>query len=142
MQLFTKILDALTSSTKYKSYNDTYKKFQTSVNNFITKLTDKLNKLTTKTVTFDIDSGQLDLKDNTVFKYTGSSGITTLTLNYPQGDFISTVLFSTAASGSITVQFDDDTVFVGRKKLEFFPQETWELNIHNKRVVAVQIFEQ
>ena len=109
--------------------------------NFLTNLTSKLELLTTTTKEFNTDSTTLMMEDNTVFVYTGSSGITSLTINYPsEGNFISTIIFSTAKNGSIEVNFPSGTQLVGRSRLEFFNSESWELNIHNGRVVAAQIY--
>ena len=124
-----------------RNYESAVGNFQRKLTNFLTRLTNKLNQLTTKTETFSTDVTTLSLADNTVYHYTGSNGISSLTLVYPSGDFMSTVIFFTKSSGTITVNFGNNTQFVGHKKLEFFNNETWELSIHNGRVVAVQIFD-
>lgn len=136
-----KIVNEINSNPKYKSYTRAYNNFTTTFNNFISRLTAKLNSLTTKTETFNYESGTLKLADNTVFVYSGTNGVSNLTIKYPDGDFVSTILFSTSKSGNVSINLPSDSVFVGRKNLEFFPQETWEINIHNKRIVAVQIFD-
>ena len=123
------------------NYNKSYTNFKNAVNSFISKINNKLNSLTTTTKTFSKDSETITLADNQVFQYVGTKGISELIIKYPNEDFISTVIFSTANSGKIKVKFPSGTTFVGHKKLEFFNQETWELNIHNGRVAASQIFE-
>lgn len=135
------LLKKINASPKYKTYNKSYDKFKKSFESFIKKLVDKLNKLTTKTKLFYSDTGKLTLEDNTIFKYSGSIGVTNLTIVYPEGDFNSTILFSTRKSGSVKITFPKDSLLVGRRKLEFFPQENWEINIHNGRIAAVQIFD-
>lgn len=141
MEVSQKMLDNINKSEKYKTYSTGYEAFKKAFVDFMKRLVTKLNTLTTKTVSFSTEAAELTMKDNTVFKYTGNTGVSKLTIKYPEGDFISTILFSTAKSGTITANFPKGSTFVGRKKLEFFPKETWEINIHNKRIVAVQIFD-
>lgn len=134
-------LNAITTSVKYKSYNQSCTSFKSAFNNFITRLSKKLDDLSITTKSFSNSSGKLTLENNTVFKYTGTTGVSNLTIEFPDTSFISTIILYTAKSGNIQITFPKDAVFVGRRKLEFFPQEQWEISIHDKRVVAVQIFE-
>lgn len=136
-----KVINEIMSSVKYNNYTKSYNSFKTAFTKFISQLMIKLNALTTKTITFSFESGVLKLIDNRIFVYTGSNGVSNLTLEYPTEDFISTLVISTSKSGSVNINFPADSIFVGRKSLEFFPQEVWEINIHNRRVVAVQIFD-
>lgn len=124
-----------------KKYEDALNPFQKAIEGFINKLISRLNKLTTKTVPFSNNTEIITLSDNTIYQYTGTEGINELIIKYPDGDFISTILFSTNTYGKIQITFPVNTKFVGRRKLEFFNQEHWELNIHNGRVAASQIFE-
>ena len=120
----------------YKTSED---KFLKAVDKTLTNVKDKISALTTKQSTFD--GNTLTLENNTVHVYTGP-GVKNLTiLKYPEGDFISTVLFSTYREGSVNVTFPTGTKFVGSAPYKFYPGENWELNIHNGRVVGSQLFE-
>ena len=111
-------------------YIEAFTKFKVAFTRMVRNINDKLNDMTIKTEPFA--SANLTLKNNTVHRCVLTNGVTELTLHYPEGDFISTVLFSTAKSGKIKINFPKDkTYFVGTEKLEFFPRENWELNIHN-----------
>jgi len=126
-----------------KKYDDAYKLFKKAFSDFIKKLKEKLNKLTIKSVIFSGSNPIINLEDNTVYAHDGSSGgVKKLTIKYPTSDFIATILFSTAKSGDITINFPEDSLFTGHRTLEFFNGEHWEINIHNKRVIATQIFEE
>ena len=123
------------------TYDNQFNSFKASVKEFLSKLTKKLERLTTTTKEFNTDSTTLMMEDNTVFVYTGKNGITSLKINYPsEGNFISTIIFSTSKDNRIEVTFPSGTQLVGRSRLDFFNSETWELNIHNGRVVAAQIY--
>jgi hypothetical protein len=52
---------------------------------------------------------------------------------------MSTILFSTAPKGTITVTFPKGTQFSGSAPYEFFPAENWEISIHNGRVVGTTL---
>lgn len=122
-----------------KKYDNAYSKFKKAINTFIVKLQKKLDDLTIKTVTFN--SNRITLKDNTIYQYNGPNGLTNLTIVFPKGNFTSTVLFSTAREGEITITFKGDNVsYVGFNELRFFNSENWELNIQNGRIVGNQIF--
>ena len=121
-----------------KKYDEAYRSFSSSIETFIIKLVNKLNRLTLKVEKFS--SSSLTLKDNTLYVYNGS-GLSSLTLKYPSGNFISTILFSTSPTAtSIKVDFPSGTSFIGSAPYEFFPGENWELNIHNGTVVGGQIY--
>lgn len=140
----SKIFKKKYTNTKFttKPYDDQVKKFKNSVNSFIKRLIKKLDELTTKTVYFSNSKETLNLKDNTIYQYNGGSGVKELTIVYPKGNFVSTVLFTTAREGTIVVNFKDKsrTSYVGYNELRFFNSENWELNIQNGRVVGNQIF--
>lgn len=120
-----------------QDYKVSEKNFLGAVDKVLTSIKDKIGSLSTTESSFYGDT--LTLKNNTVHVYKGT-GIKNLTIKYPEGNFISTVLFSTANTGSIKVTFPADTKFVGSAPYEFFPGENWELNIHNGRVVGSQLF--
>jgi hypothetical protein len=86
------------------------------------------------------DGNYIKLEDGTTHVYSGTGGIRTLNIEYPEGSFMSTILFSTASSGDISISFPKGTIFAGSAPYEFFPGENWELNIHNKIVVGSQLF--
>ena len=119
-------------------YNTVLNNFQTAVKNALNSIEKKISSVGVTHETFDGDT--LTLKDNTVHVYSGKTGVRNLHIDYPTGNFISTVLFSTATSGDIKITFKSGTKFVGASSYEFFPAEDWELNICNGRVVGAQIF--
>ena len=120
-------------------YDESLKAFKKAFSAFVTKLTDKLNQLTTKTQYFN--STKLTLVDNTIHQYNGKNGVTKLEITFPKGNFVSTVLFSTAKSGTIDIKFKGDNVaYVGHSELRFFNSENWELNIQNGRIAGSVLF--
>lgn len=121
-----------------KSYDKALEKFKESFTDFLSRIEKKINNLNIKVESFD--SNILTLKNNTVHTYSGNSGIKTLTINYPDGDFISTIIFSTSKSGNINIVWPANTLFIGSEEPKFFPAENWEVNIHNGRVACAQIY--
>jgi hypothetical protein len=123
-----------------RAYEEAFTNFKNSFEAMLKRISNKLDGMSIKTKRFSTNS--VTLENNTVHICTLPSGVKELTIRYPAGDFISTVIFSTAKSGSIKINFPDSdrTSFVGTEKLEFFPSENWELNIHNGRVAGTQIF--
>lgn len=117
---------------------DTFKK---SFKAFLTRLTKKIDSSFVRTKKFTGDS--VKLENNVVHIRVNDLGVKNLTIKFPDGDFVSSVIFSTANKGNIVVNFDDPhnrLVFIGSGKLEFFPAETWELNIHNGRVAGARLY--
>lgn len=121
------------------SYNEALKLFKTAFSRMVETVSKKLRDMTIKTKTFD--SSTLTLENNTVHICTSLNGVSNLTILYPSGEFVSTVLFSTAKGGKVAIKFPDNTTFVGTEKLEFYPYENWELNIHNGRVAGARLFD-
>lgn len=122
-----------------KQYDDAYTAFKKSLNSFINRLISKLDSLTTKTKTFS--STVLNLSDNTIHQYNGQSGVSELKINFPKGNFVSTILFSTAKEGEINITFTDSrATYLGYNEIRFSNSENWELNIQNGRIVGSQIF--
>lgn len=116
-------------------------KFKNSLRTFLNRLTKKVESAFIKTKVFYGDS--VTLENNVVFIRQNDLGVKDLTITFPKGDFVSTVIFSTANRGTITVRFVDNEnrlVFIGSGKLEFFPAETWELSIHNGRVAGARLY--
>lgn len=120
-----------------KAYDKALQKFKVAFNEFIDRLESKINSLTIKRETFN--SASLTLKNNTIHIYDGN-GLSNLQIIYPSGEFISSIIFSTSKSGTINITWPTDTVFVGSEMPEFFPAETWEINVHNKRVACAQLY--
>lgn len=125
-------------AAKVPNYEDYETEFLKSFDNALGSIEKNMGLLSVKEETFN--GNTLTLKNNTVHVYNGNDGISSLSISYPSGSFISTVLFSTAKSGKISVTFPSDTKFVGSSSYEFFPAENWELNIHNGRVVGAQLY--
>jgi hypothetical protein len=119
------------ANKRYRPHED---RFVEAVDNMLNSIEKRMNSLNPKVSTFN--ENYVNLEDNTVHVYNGKNGVTTLQIKYPEGDFVSTVLFSTASSGKISVSFPNGTRFVGSAAYEFFPAENWELNIHNGRVAG------
>lgn len=120
------------------TYNELFNNFKTAFNRMVATLSNRLNDMSIKNKTFG--STTLTLENNTIHRWGIQTGVSNLTIKYPQGEFISTVLFSTSNTGPISIKFPDETSFVGAEELEFFPSEDWELNIHNGRVVGARIY--
>lgn len=121
-----------------KNYNKACTNFKKSFTRMVKDICTKLNGMAIKTKSFNDD--ELTVENNTIHMCSSKNGLNRLTIKYPQGEFISTIIFSTAKSGPIMVEFPSTTVFVGTEKLEFFPAENWELNIHNGRVVGARLY--
>jgi hypothetical protein len=119
------------------TYDDSRTNLLAAIDNLFTAIETKFNSVSTKEENFD--GNQLALENNTIFVYNGSGGVKTLNITYPSGNFISTILFSTASSGPISIKFPSNTRFVGSAPYEFFNGENWELNIHNGIVVGSTI---
>ena len=112
--------------------------FLTAAKNMLERLANKIDLALVKTKKFN--NSTLTLESSVVHVYDGTTGISNLTINYPTtGEFMSTVIFFTARSGLITVNFPQGTQFAGLERMKFYPNETWELNIHNGRVAGTLI---
>lgn len=119
------------------TYDEALKKFKKTFSQFLNAIDVKLKQVTVNSTTF---SGPvLTLQNNTVHTYKGS-GIRNLTINYPEGDFIASIILNTATNGEINITWPSDTIFVGSQRPEFYPAESWEINIHNKRVACAQLY--
>ena len=87
--------------------------------------------LKTKTVAFT-NGATLTLADNT--EYTASEEISSLTLVYPETDFICSLNFTLASEGDIVITLPESKYIGGIPS--FANGETWELNIKNGVVVG------
>lgn len=90
-----------------------------------------VDALKTKTVTF-ANGAELTLADNT--EYRASEEITSLTVVYPDADFICSLNFTLASEGDITITLPESKYIGGVPS--FANGETWELNIKNGVVVG------
>ena len=75
------------------------------------------------------------LADNT--EYAGSE-ISTLTLNFPSGSFECYISLSTASSGTIAIDFDQNVKFIGDAPT-FSTGEEWEISIKNGVAVCGKV---
>lgn len=90
-----------------------------------------VDALKTKSVTFT-NGAELTLEDNT--EYRASEEITSLTVVYPDADFICSLNFTLASEGDITITLPESKYIGGVPT--FGNGETWELNIKNGVVVG------
>ena len=74
----------------------------------------------------------ITLKNNTT--YYAKTDINSLTINYPDDDFISTIQFTLASDGDITITLPESKYIGGSPT--FANGETWEINIKNGVVVG------
>ena len=74
-------------------------------------------------------------ENNTEYEGTG---VSSLSLNFPDTDFICSLYFTTAAGGTININFPKGTKFIGGRPT-FSNDETWELNIKNGVVVGGKV---
>jgi hypothetical protein len=78
------------------------------------------------------DVQTITLADNT--NYVASDVISSLTIIYPEGDFIASLTFTLASEGAITITLPESKYIGGTPT--FAKGETWELNIRNGVVVG------
>lgn len=71
-------------------------------------------------------------------EYKGSEAISSLSLYFPDTDFICSLFFTTAADGDINITFPEGTKFLGAEPV-FGNGETWELNIKDGVVVGGKV---
>lgn len=79
----------------------------------------------------------ITLADNTEYRLTD---VTTLTLNYPTGDFECWMRLTFAVSGNITVTLPTDTKYIGSAP-DFKNGEIWELSFKDKILAAKKVGE-
>lgn len=79
----------------------------------------------------------ITLADNTEYRLTD---VTTLTLNYPVGDFECWIRLTFAASGNVTVTLPSGTRYIGNAP-SFANGETWEMSIKDKILAAQKVGE-
>lgn len=81
--------------------------------------------------------GNITLADNTEYRLTD---VTTLTLNYPTGNFECWMRLTFAVSGNVTVTLPTTTQYIGTTPA-FANGETWELSIKDGVVIAQKVGE-
>lgn len=77
---------------------------------------------------------RIALTDNTEYRLTG---VQTLTITFPTGDFACWLRITTAASGTVSVTFPATVKYIGEAPA-FGAGETWELSIKDGVVIAVK----
>ena len=77
---------------------------------------------------------QIALTDNTEYRLTG---VQTLTITFPTGDFACWLRIQTAESGTITVTFPATVKYIGEAPA-FGAGETWELSVKDGVVIAMK----
>ena len=77
---------------------------------------------------------QIALTDNTEYRLTG---VQTLTITFPTGDFACWLRIQTAESGTITVTFPVTVKYIGEAPA-FGAGETWELSVKDGVVIAMK----
>jgi hypothetical protein len=93
---------------------------------------------TPKAVSAQVATGtEITLADNTEYRLTN---VSTLTLNYPAGDFECWMRLTFAASGNATVTLPTGTKYIGTTP-DFKNGETWELSFKDKVLAAQKVGE-
>lgn len=75
------------------------------------------------------------LENNAEYRGTG---IASLELQYPDGDFECWLRFTTAAEGSVNITFPESTEYIGDRP-EFGNNETWEISVKDGIAVALEV---
>lgn len=81
------------------------------------------------------DNETITVKDNTV--YIAKTDITSLTVIYPNTDFICSLEFAIANEGNVTITFPESKYIGGAPS--FANGEVWEINIKNGVVVGGKV---
>ena len=93
---------------------------------------------TPQAVSAQVTAGtEITLADNTEYRLTN---VTTLTLNYPEGEFECWLKLTFAESGSITVTLPTGTKYIGNAP-SFANGEIWEMSIKDGVVIAQKVGE-
>ena len=91
---------------------------------------------TPEAVSAQVTTGtEITLADNTEYRL---ADVTTLTLNYPAGDFECWMRLDFAESGDITVTLPTGTKYIGTTP-DFKNGETWEMSIKDGVVIAQKV---
>jgi hypothetical protein len=77
---------------------------------------------------------RIALTDNTEYRLTG---VQTLTITFPTGDFACWLRITTAASGTVSVTFPATVKYIGEAP-SFGTGETWELSVKDSVVIAMK----
>ncbi|MEE0175828.1 MAG: hypothetical protein U0H79_08615 [Eubacterium sp.] len=81
------------------------------------------------------DGATLILANNAEYR---GADIASLEVQYPDGDFECWMRFTTAAEGSISIIFPEDTAYIGEQP-EYGNNETWEISIKDGVAVALEV---
>ena len=96
----------------------------------------KKGKAETETKRVSFGNGEtIDVVNNTI--YTANAPIDNLTVNYPEDEFICSLNFTVAATGSVTITLPQSEYIGGVPSLA--NGETWELNISDGVVVGGKV---
>ena len=125
------VLDKLSDSNGKLQYNGS--DISVTKNGVISALGYTPQAVSTKVST----GSNITLADNTEYRLTD---VTTLTLNYPAGEFECWMRLSFAASGDITVTLPAGTGYIGTAP-DFQNGETWELSFKDKILAAQKVGE-
>ena len=125
------VLDKLSDSNGKLQYNGS--DISVTKNGVISALGYTPQAVSTKVST----GSNITLADNTEYRLTD---VTTLTLNYPAGEFECWMRLSFAASGDITVTLPAGTGYIGTAP-DFKNGETWELSFKDKILAAQKVGE-
>ena len=125
------VLDKLSDSNGKLQYNGS--DISVTKNGVISALGYTPQAVSTKVST----GSNITLADNTEYRLTD---VTTLTLNYPAGEFECWMRLNFAASGDITVTLPAGTGYIGTAP-DFKNGETWELSFKDKILAAQKVGE-
>ena len=125
------VLDKLSDSNGKLQYNGS--DISVTKNGVISALGYTPQAVSTKVAT----GSNIALADNTEYRL---ADVTTLTLNYPAGDFECWMRLTFAASGNVTVTLPAGTKYIGTAP-DFKNGETWEMSIKDGVVIAQKVGE-